>query len=314
MTDRRTVVRTRSKTVANAVVRLLQRHGIAVETGPRFVGGILSGSRFNDISVLVGSENEAQARELLLNRNDEIQAHLSRVDEDYGELERKLSYVFRDRTILEQALTHRSRAQEEDGFLVEDNETLEFLGDAVLGVVIADYLYREYPDYDEGQKSKLKAHLVSSAKLAEIGTNLALGDYLLLGRSELKSGGRRKPSLLENAVEAIIAAVYLDGGHQASVDCVQHLFAGDLGRVRKGGTAFIGNKDFKSALQELLQAKGRPLPEYQLANTTGPEHDKAFTIELHLDGDVFSIGKGRSKKEAEQCAAEKALTVLRNGG
>ena len=156
----------------------------------------------------------------------------------------------------------------------------------------------------------MKAQLVSSAKLADIGTNLSLGDYLLLGRGELKSGGRNKPSLLANALEAVIAAVYLDGGYEASAECIMFLFSDELIRVRLGGTSVIGNEDFKSALQEWLQAKGRPLPVYRLANTTGPDHRKAFTIELRVDGDVIAVGEGRSKKEAEQCAADKALAAL----
>ena len=197
---------------------------------------------------MVGAGNETAARELLGGLTEEIAAHVERVETMYGVLETKLSYAFQDRTILEQALTHRSKAREVDGGNAEDNESLEFLGDAVLGFVVADRLYRDCPDYDEGQKSKLKAELVSSAKLSEIGKGLALGDYLLLGRGELKSGGRHKPSLLANAMEAVIAAVYLDGGYEASAKCILHLFSDDWLRLRRQGTSGIGNKDYKSAL------------------------------------------------------------------
>ena len=131
---------------------------------------------------------------------------------------------------------------------VEDNESLEFLGDAVLGLIIADRLYRECPQYDEGQKSKLKAHLVSAATLAEIGTGLRLGEHLLLGRGELKSGGKRKPSLLANTVEAVIAAVYLDGGYDAATAFILHLFSAEFSRLRRGGAAVIGNDDFLSLI------------------------------------------------------------------
>lgn len=308
--DPKAVFRTRSKDEANFARRVLQRHGIDVETRPRFLGGMLSGTRFDEIAVMVGAVNERTALELLGPLNEEIKAHVSRIETEYEVLESKLSYVFRDRMILEQALTHRSRAREEDGRGRDDNESLEFLGDAVLGFVIADRLYRDCPDYDEGQMSKLKAQLVSSAKLSEIGAKVALGDYLLLGRGELKSGGRNKPSLLANALEAVIAAVYLDGGYEASAECILHLFRDELSRLRRGGTAVIGNEDFKSALQECLQAKGRPLPVYFLANTSGPDHEKAFTIELCIDGKVIAVGEGRNKKEAEQCAADKALAAL----
>ena len=195
---------------------------------------------------------------------------------------------------------------------VEDNESLEFLGDAVLGLIIADRLYRECPQYDEGQKSKLKAHLVSAATLAEIGTGLRLGEHLLLGRGELKSGGKRKPSLLANTVEAVIAAVYLDGGYDAATAFILHLFSAEFSRLRRGGAAVIGNDDFKSSLQEWLQAQNRPLPDYHLAKSSGPDHDKLFTIELRVERDVLAVGEGRSKKDAEQKAAKRALATLRN--
>ena len=308
--DARTVLRADSNDAANFARRFYQRHGIAVETSARLLSGSLPGAGFDKIAIMVGACNETAARELLDGLTEGITAHVERVETMYEVLEAKLSYVFKDRTILEQALTHRSKAREVDGGNAEDNESLEFLGDAVLGFVVADRLYRDCPDYDEGQKSKLKAELVSSAKLSEIGAGLALGDYLLLGRGELKSGGRHKPSLLANAMEAIIAAVYLDGGYEASVKCILHLFADEWLRLRREGTSGIGNKDYKSALQEWLQAKGRPLPVYRLANTSGPDHEKAFTIELRVDGDVIAIGEGRNKKEAEQCAADKALAVL----
>ena len=307
--DSRAVFRTQSKDAANFARRFFQRHGITVETTPRFLSGLLPGTRFDEIAVMVGTVNETAARALLGRLNEGVDAHVARVETNYRLLESKLSYAFRDRTILEQALTHRSKAREDGGY-AEDNESLEFLGDAVLGFVIADRLYRDCPDYDEGQKSKLKAQLVSSVKLSEIGLELALGNYLLLGRGELKSGGRNKRSLLANAVEAVIAAVYLDGGYDASAKCILHLFSDEWLRLRRGGTSVIGNEDFKSALQEWLQAKGRPLPVYRLANTSGPDHEKAFTIEVLVDGAVIAVGKGRNKKEAEQYGADRALALL----
>ena len=311
MGDSKTVFSTRSKDEANVVGRLLQRYGIPVVSSPRLLSSLLPGSRFDEVSVMVGSSHEQKARELIIALDAEIVSHLARVESEYSVLESQLSYIFRDRTLLEQALTHRSRAREDDVGRAEDNESLEFLGDAVLGVVIADRLYRDCPAYDEGQKSKLKAQLVSSATLSEIGVTLSLGNYLLLGRGEAKSGGRNKPSLLANAVEAVIAAVYLDGGYEAAAKSISHLFSEELARVRRGGAAVIGNEDFKSLLQEWLQAKGKPLPHYHLADTRGPDHKKTFTIELQLNQSIIAVGEGRNKKEAEQYAAKKALTALR---
>ena len=308
--DARAVFRTHSIDAANFARRFFLRRGIDVQMSPRFLSGLLRGTRFDEITVMVAAVNETAALDLLTRLEQGIAAHIVRVETKYGVLESELSYVFRDRTILEQALTHRSKAREDDGGNNEDNESLEFLGDAILGFVIADRLYRDCPEYDEGQKSKLKAQLVSSATLSEIGTALALGDYLLLGRGELKSGGRNKRSLLANTVEAVIAAVYLDGGYEASVECILHLFSAEWVRLRRGGTSVIGNEDFKSGLQEWLQAKGRPLPVYRLANTSGPDHEKAFTIEVLVDGAVIAVGKGRNKKEAEQYGADKALALL----
>ncbi len=312
MTDSKVIYRTRSENAANAVSRILHRHAIPFATSPRLLGTLLPGTRFDEVAFMVDDENEVEAGELISRLGGYVKEHLSRVETEFAVLESRLSYVFRDRTFLEQALTHSSRAREDDTGTTEDNESLEFLGDAVLGLVITDRLYRDCPDYDEGQKSKLKAELVSSGTLSKIGLTLGLGEYLLLGRGEAKGGGRKKPSLLENAVEAMIAAVYLDGGYEAAAGCIAHLFAAELARLRRGGADVIGREDFKSALQEWLQSEGRVLPVYELAGTSGPPHEKTFTIQLCLDARVMTVGVGRSKKEAEQCAAEKALAALRN--
>lgn len=311
MSESARVYRTRSEVAATLVRGLLQRNDIEVATTRQLLGAMLPGSRFGGIVLTVGVRNELKAQELIVAHEDEIEAHLSRIGKEYVVLESRLCYTFRDRRLLEQSLTHSSRAREIETIGGDDNESLEFLGDAVLGLVISDRLYRDCPDYDEGQKSKLKAQLVSATTLAHIGVDLGLGDYLLLGRGEAKSGGRKKPSLLANAVEALIAAVYLDGGYDAAAALISHLFTGELARVRQGGASVIGIEDFKSSLQEWLQAAGRPLPEYWLAGTAGPEHDKMFTIELRLGESIVSQGQGRSKKEAEQLAAKKAIATLR---
>ena len=207
---------------------------------------------------------------------------------------------------------HRSRAHEDASGGVADNESLEFLGDAVLGLVISDRLFREFPEYDEGRKSKAKALLVSAPTLALIGGALGLGDYLLLGRGEEKTGGRQKPSLIADTFEAVVAAVYLDGGVEAADAFLERQFRDALEDVRAGRIVSGGVADHKSSLQEWLQAHDRPLPIYVLVGTQGPDHRKVFEVEVTVGGEAVSRGDGRSKKEAEQLAASRALEELRD--
>ena len=184
---------------------------------------------------------------------------------------------------------------------------LEFLGDSVLGFVVADMLFQRFPQYTEGQKSKIKAAVVSTASLAQLAERLNLGNHLLLGRGEEKTGGRRKQALLADGFEALIAAVYLDGG-------IEHARAfilrsvGDL--VDEIEHPDFVARDFKSALQEKLQSQGLPLPEYRVTAETGPDHRKVFHLELRVEGAVLAQASGRSKKEAEQQAAKLALEKL----
>src|SRR5205085_7182465 len=181
-------------------------------------------------------------------------------------------------------------------------------GDAVLGFVVADLLFAEFPAFDEGQKSKTKAVLVSTPALARQAERLALGGHLLLGRGEEKSGGRRKQALLADGYEALIAAIYLDGGIEQARAFIAREFAPLVAEVREG--SFSG-QDHKSTLQEFLQSRDRPLPEYRLAGTLGPDHRKQFRVEVVVDGDALAEGVGPSKKEAEQEAARRALEHLR---
>src|SRR5262249_30479228 len=189
------------------------------------------------------------------------------------------------------------------------NESLEFLGDAVLGFVIADLLFREFPASSEGEKSKMKAALVSTSTLARQAERLQLGDHLLLGRGEEKTGGRRKQALLADGYEALIAAIYLDGGTEQARAFIVREFAPLVDEVREG--SFSG-QDHKSTLQEFLQSRDRPLPEYRLAGTIGPDHRKQFRIEVVVNGDALAEGVGPSKKEAEQEGARMALEKLRS--
>ena len=229
------------------------------------------------------------------------------------DLEARLGYAFRDRGLLEQALTHRSRSREDGRGAAADNGSLEFLGDAVLGLVVADRLFRALADCDEGRKSKERAHLVSRPTLARLGGELALGDCLRLGRGEERSGGRRKPSLIADTFEAVVAAIYLDGGYDAAAAFVARAYGRALEDVRQDGPGPDGAGDHKSALQEWLQARGRSLPEYRLASTAGPDHEKVFTVSVVVDGAPVADGAGPTKKEAERQAARQALAVLDEG-
>lgn len=225
-------------------------------------------------------------------------------------LERVIEYRFRDRGVLEHALTHRSRAHEDVTGGVADNESLEFLGDAVLGFIIADMLCRELPESDEGEKSKLKASLVSTSALARLSGALQLGDYLLLGRGEEMSGGRSKQALLADAFEALIAAIYVDGGVEPARAFVLRQFDGLIRALRAGDQPSALARDDKSALQEWAQSRDLPLPEYRITRESGPDHRKVFHVEVIVQGHAMAQAEGRSKKEAEQGAAAQALERL----
>jgi ribonuclease-3 len=225
-------------------------------------------------------------------------------------LEQRIGYRFRDRGLLEHALTHRSRVHEDASGGVFDNESMEFLGDSVLGFVVADMLFREFPQHNEGQKSKLKASLVSAAALAKLGEAIQLGDFLILGRGEEKTGGRRKHAIIADCYEALIAAIYLDGGIEPAKAFIRPQFESLLEEARRTGAAAAFTDDWKSALQEWLQSGGRGLPVYRLADEIGPDHRKRFVVEVLIDGEPVARADGRSKKEAAQAAAKAALERL----
>jgi ribonuclease-3 len=225
-------------------------------------------------------------------------------------LERRIGYRFKDRGMLEHALTHRSRVHEDASGGVFDNESMEFLGDSVLGFVIAAMLFREFPQHNEGQKSKLKASLVSAAALARLGERLGLGEFLILGRGEEKTGGRRKHAIIADCYEALIAAIYLDGGTEAAEKFIEREFSALIEEARITGAAASFTDDWKSALQEYLQSGGRGLPVYRLAGEVGPDHRKSFVVEVMVDGEPVAKAEGRSKKEAAQLAARAALERL----
>jgi ribonuclease-3 len=219
-------------------------------------------------------------------------------------LERQLGYHFSDLGLLDRALTHASRAHEEGPSATGDNEALEFLGDAVLGLVVTDLLHRHDPDGAEGPKSRRRARLVSAPSLARRAAELGLPDLLLLGRGEEKTGGRSKSALGANAYEALIAALYLDGGFEVVHRFIRDEFSREIQSTE-------ATEDAKSALQELLQGRGRPLPEYHVAAEVGPSHRRRFRVECRLEDGLVTEGEGSSKKAAQQRAAERALDRLR---
>jgi ribonuclease III len=225
---------------------------------------------------------------------------------DLRALEGRLGHRFADLDLLDRALTHASHAHEEPSPNAGDNEPLEFLGDSVLGMVVTDLLHRRDPDGPEGSKSRLRAHLVSAPSLAARAEALGLPTLLLFGRGEEKTGGRGKAALWANAYEALVAAIYLDGGFEAARRFVRDEFEGDL----DGGEA-PGAFDAKSALQELLQGQGRPLPRYEVVAEEGPSHGPVFRVECRLDDGQVTEGVGSSKKAAQQEAARRALERLR---
>ncbi len=229
---------------------------------------------------------------------------------DFQDLEQKLGRPFQNRDLLIRALTHKSASSErktaEDS--LADNEQLEFLGDSILGFVVSDSLIRRYPDYSEGRLSKLKAHLVSAAHLHAVAQSLQLGRFLQLGRGEEMSGGREKKALLANALEAVIAALYLDGGLEVVRDFIVMRLI-EAFRLAEPGQEEEVN-DYKTALQERTQALGLPMPRYLIAKENGPEHAKTFIVEVRVGSEVTSRGEGPSKKSAGQMAAKAVLEHL----
>ena len=217
-----------------------------------------------------------------------------------------MGYAFKNKALLENALQHSSYANEHRGGGMRSNERLEFLGDAVLGVVTADYLFRKHPDLPEGDLTRLRAALVCEDSLHEVAQSLELGRHLKLGRGEEQGGGRRRPSILADATESVFAAVYLDGGMEAASELIHRVLL-DKGREE---AVEERRRDFKTELQELVQRKSGSTLGYRLMGSTGPDHAKVFEAAVLLNGEVFSTGTGHSKKEAEQAAAGAALEKL----
>jgi ribonuclease III len=245
--------------------------------------------------------------EVLMNENpDDVTS-----EAPIGSLEEILEYRFKDQNLLLQALTHRSFVNEHEGEALRNNESLEFLGDAVLGFIISSRIFQHCPDLTEGDLSKIKAYLVSAANLVQLAEQIRLGDFVRLSRGEEKTGGRTKRAIVVDAYEAIVGAIYLDGGVQAASDFVGRQIDGfleslDLKQLTYG--------DFKSALQEFLHNVGRPEPVYRVVDEIGPDHRKTFVVQVIIHGEVIAESSGRTKKEAQQSAARLALERLKNSG
>jgi ribonuclease-3 len=307
------IFRTHSDIEASIVVGLLEAHGIMAAPSSDLTHAVfpLSIDGLGEVRISVPASQADAARAIIREQSEQPPAveaaHMMDDTRDLSALEERLGYRFREPAILDRALTHRSRANEDATGSTIDNESLEFLGDAVLGFAMADLLFRDFPQFDEGQKSKIKAALVSTLTLGRLARRLGLGEFLALGRGEEKTGGRAKQALLADGYEAVIAAIYLDGGVGEARDFVSRQFAEDLEDVRS--PEFWG-RDYKSALQELVQSRELPLPEYAVASESGPDHRKVFHVEVRIQGEAFGSARGPSKKAAEQEAARKAMDRL----
>jgi len=227
-------------------------------------------------------------------------------------LEARLSYEFHDRTLLNAALTHRSFVHEqhlsdEEKAAIRDYESLEFLGDAVLGLIISEHLFRSYPSLSEGELSKMKSFLVSTTHLAKVSRNLGLGDFMRLSHGEEKTGGRSKRAILADLIESLTAALFLDGGLEAARKFILGQFDVSLKQLAEEQLEF---RDNKSQLQERLHKLGFGEPEYSVVSEVGPPHRREFVVRVAVDGRSLADGEGRSKKEAQQSAARIALERL----
>ena len=221
-----------------------------------------------------------------------------------NDLEKAIGYRFSNITLLQNALTHSSYANECWHDSLKSNERLEFLGDSILGMVVAEYLYRNFPSRTEGELTKMRADMVCEKALARVADQLKLGSYLLLGHGEEQTGGRERASILADAVESVIAACFLDGGMVAAKSFIDRFVLRDVPVTK------LQNVDYKTQLQELVQQKKNQVLSYDLIGESGPDHDKRFEVALTLNGKVVGTGSGSSKKRAEQAAAAVAIRTL----
>ncbi len=220
------------------------------------------------------------------------------------DLEAAIGYQFHNISLLQNALTHSSYANERWHNSLLSNERLEFLGDSILGMLVAEYLFRTFPDRPEGELTRMRADMVCEKTLAAVANSIHLGDHLLLGHGEEQGGGRSRNSILADAMESVIAACFLDGGMEAALRFIKRFILVEVPVTK------LHNADYKTQLQELVQQKRNQVLSYTLAGETGPDHDKQFEVEVSLNGNVVGRGKGSSKKRAEQDAARAAIENL----
>ena len=220
------------------------------------------------------------------------------------DLEEAIGYKFHNIALLQNALTHSSYANERWHNSLMSNERLEFLGDSILGMVVAEFLYRNFPDRPEGELTRMRADMVCEQTLAAVANRIGLGEHLLLGHGEEQGGGRSRNSILADAVESVIAASFLDGGMEAARQLIQQFILVEVPVTK------LHNVDYKTALQELVQQKKNQVLSYTLVGESGPDHDKRFDVEVKLNGKVVGIGSGSSKKRAEQMSARAAIEAL----
>ena len=304
------IFRTQSDIEANVVEALLDSHGVQTlrTSGPTPGLFPFTLNPMGETQISVRDEDAADAVRIIDSHREQVGGGIVvPLPQEFDALESRIGYRFKDRGLLEHALTHKSKAHEDPSGGVADNESLEFLGDAVLGLVVAEALFRSFPRYSEGQKSKIKANLVSTTSLAELAEQMGLGDHMILGRGEEKTGGRRKQALLADTCEALIAAIYLDGGLEPARAFLMREFQPGIEAAKQPD--YFG-RDHKSRLQEKLQAQGRPLPSYRVSGEIGPDHRKMFHVEVLVGDDMIAQGVGRTKKEAEQEGARLALESL----
>lgn len=304
------IFRTQSDIEANVIEGLLDSHGIETMRTAGPAPGLFpfALNPLGETQISVRAADAADAVRIIDSHREQVGGGIVvPLPQAFDALETRLGYHFRDRGLLEHALTHKSKAHEDPSGGVADNESLEFLGDAVLGLVVSDALFRTFPSYSEGQKSKIKGNVVSTASLAEMAALLGLGDHMILGRGEEKTGGRHKQALLADTCEALIAAIYLDGGLEPARQFLMRELSGHIEDARQ--PEYFG-RDHKSRLQERLQGLGRPLPSYRIASELGPDHRKLFYVEVVVGDAVLAQGAGRTKKEAEQEGARLALQEI----
>ena len=306
------IFRTQSPIEADVVKGLLETHGINAVTTSNMPLTSFPMS-VHELRVMVNEDDAVRARRIIDSHRDEPPRG-DITGATVARLEATIGYRFKDGGLLEHALTHRSRVHEDASGGVFDNESLEFLGDSILGFVVADMLFREFPQHNEGEKSKLRASIVSAASLARLGERIDLGSFLILGRGEEKTGGRRKQALIADSYEALIAAIYLDGGIEPVRAFIERQFSALIQEARRSGAAAAFTEDYKSALQELLQSRERGLPVYRLVAEIGPPHRRRFEVEVLVAGESLARAEGRSKKEAAQAAAKLALERTKDEG